>query len=185
MSSCRRRLASRASGLMPFPCSSACMSMPTAISSRGRTSSDGQAAQQQGLVPRPAGVRGRRLLGHPAADDGGELFGSGHVRQQPVLLGRHLLVCSTSSDSERFLEALWRKLLFSAIILAIEIPLGMLVALCMPRKGWGVVGHARPDGAAAADPVERRRHDLAGVRARRYRPARLHAEQRSASTTTT
>jgi glycerol transport system permease protein len=38
----------------------------------------------------------------------------------------------------RFLEALWRNLLFSAIILAIEIPLGIGVALAMPREGWKV-----------------------------------------------
>jgi glycerol transport system permease protein len=38
--------------------------------------------------------------------------------------------------SERLWDALGRQLLFSAIILAIEIPLGILVALCMPKKGW-------------------------------------------------
>src|SRR4051794_40978584 len=38
----------------------------------------------------------------------------------------------------RFLGALWRNLLFSAIILAIEVPLGILVALAMPRDGWRV-----------------------------------------------
>ncbi|MDP3738844.1 MAG: sugar ABC transporter permease [Hyphomonadaceae bacterium] len=40
--------------------------------------------------------------------------------------------------SERFWNALLRDLMFSAIILAIEIPLGVIVALAMPRKGWGV-----------------------------------------------
>lgn len=40
--------------------------------------------------------------------------------------------------SERFWSALGRDLTFSAIILAIEIPLGVIVALSMPRKGWGV-----------------------------------------------
>jgi glycerol transport system permease protein len=40
--------------------------------------------------------------------------------------------------SDRFHEALWRNLLFSAIVLVIEIPLGILIALCMPRKGWTV-----------------------------------------------
>jgi glycerol transport system permease protein len=40
--------------------------------------------------------------------------------------------------SERFWNALLRNLFFSAIILAIEIPLGVFVALHMPRKGWGV-----------------------------------------------
>ncbi|MBS7544387.1 carbohydrate ABC transporter permease [Ancylobacter oerskovii] len=38
----------------------------------------------------------------------------------------------------RFFDALWRNLLFSAIILAIEVPLGILVALSMPREGWRV-----------------------------------------------
>ena len=38
----------------------------------------------------------------------------------------------------RFLDALWRNLLFSAIVLALEIPLGVLVALAMPRQGWTV-----------------------------------------------
>ncbi len=36
----------------------------------------------------------------------------------------------------RFLDALGRNLAFSAIILLIEVPLGILVALCMPRQGW-------------------------------------------------
>ncbi|ODT15203.1 MAG: ABC transporter permease [Kaistia sp. SCN 65-12] len=40
--------------------------------------------------------------------------------------------------SSRFHEALARNLIFSAIILAIQIPLGIVVALSMPRKGIGV-----------------------------------------------
>lgn len=40
--------------------------------------------------------------------------------------------------SSRFWAAMGRNLLFSAIILAIEIPLGIFIALNMPRKGWGV-----------------------------------------------
>lgn len=38
----------------------------------------------------------------------------------------------------RFLDALLRNLLFSGIILAIEVPLGIVVALSMPRGGWMV-----------------------------------------------
>ena len=38
----------------------------------------------------------------------------------------------------RFFDSLWRNLLFSAIILSIEIPLGIVVALSMPREGWTV-----------------------------------------------
>ncbi len=37
--------------------------------------------------------------------------------------------------SERFHAALGRQILFSAIVLAIEIPLGLAIALTMPRKG--------------------------------------------------
>ena len=36
----------------------------------------------------------------------------------------------------RFIDALVRNLVFSGVILAIEVPLGILVALCMPRRGW-------------------------------------------------
>ena len=41
-------------------------------------------------------------------------------------------------SSSRFHDALLRNLAFSAIILAIEVPLGIFVALNMPRKGWTV-----------------------------------------------
>ncbi|MEM7177994.1 MAG: sugar ABC transporter permease, partial [Pseudomonadota bacterium] len=37
--------------------------------------------------------------------------------------------------SERFHAALGRQMLFTTIILLIEIPLGVAIALCMPRKG--------------------------------------------------
>jgi glycerol transport system permease protein len=37
--------------------------------------------------------------------------------------------------SERFHAALGRQLMFTVIILVIEIPLGIAIALCMPRKG--------------------------------------------------
>ncbi|WEX11922.1 sugar ABC transporter permease [Chelativorans sp. AA-79] len=40
--------------------------------------------------------------------------------------------------SDRFWAAAGRNLAFSAIILAIEVPLGIFIALNMPRKGWGV-----------------------------------------------
>jgi glycerol transport system permease protein len=38
----------------------------------------------------------------------------------------------------RFFDALWRTLLFSALVLLIQIPLGIAVALAMPRRGIGV-----------------------------------------------
>ena len=40
--------------------------------------------------------------------------------------------------SDRFWQAMFRNLLFSFIILVIEVPLGIFIALNMPRKGSGV-----------------------------------------------
>ncbi|TPL51423.1 sugar ABC transporter permease [Mesorhizobium sp. B2-4-6] len=40
--------------------------------------------------------------------------------------------------ADRFWEAMVRNLIFSFIILAIEVPLGIFIALNMPKKGWGV-----------------------------------------------
>ena len=41
-------------------------------------------------------------------------------------------------QSPRFWNAIGRNIVFSFIILAIEVPLGIFIALNMPRKGWGV-----------------------------------------------
>ena len=38
----------------------------------------------------------------------------------------------------RLHDALWRQFLFSGLVLLIEMPLGILIALAMPKKGWGV-----------------------------------------------
>ena len=38
----------------------------------------------------------------------------------------------------RLHDALWRQFLFSGLVLLIEIPLGILIALMMPKRGWGV-----------------------------------------------
>ncbi len=40
--------------------------------------------------------------------------------------------------SQRFHAALGRQFLFTGLILAIEVPLGVAIALSMPRSGWGV-----------------------------------------------
>ncbi|GJD49891.1 hypothetical protein OPKNFCMD_2627 [Methylobacterium crusticola] len=48
------------------------------------------------------------------------------------------LLDPASQFGERFFDALWRNLLFSAVILAIEVPLGIAVALAMPREGRAV-----------------------------------------------
>ncbi len=37
---------------------------------------------------------------------------------------------------KRLQNALWRQFLFSGLVLLIEIPLGILIALTMPKKGW-------------------------------------------------
>ncbi len=74
-------------------------------------------------------------------------------------------------DDERLQEALWRQFLFSGLVLLIEIPLGVLIALCMPKKGWSVSAGARLAGAAAADPVERDRHHLDRVHPPGHRSA--------------
>ena len=66
-----------------------------------------------------------------------------------------------------------RQLVFSLAVLLIEIPLGIALALAMPARGVARLGDAGADGPAAADPLERRRHDLADLRPRRHRPRRL------------
>lgn len=38
----------------------------------------------------------------------------------------------------RLHDALWRQFLFSGLVLIIEMPLGILIALAMPKRGWGV-----------------------------------------------
>jgi len=40
--------------------------------------------------------------------------------------------------SHRLHAALWRQFLFSGMVLLIEIPLGIIIALAMPKRGWGV-----------------------------------------------
>src|SRR3954468_23229267 len=73
--------------------------MPTAF--WWREPPDGQDRQPKSLVPGAAGVPGRRLLGSAAADDGGELFDAGHLRQQPVLLERCRLVQGIARSFDR------------------------------------------------------------------------------------
>jgi glycerol transport system permease protein len=41
-------------------------------------------------------------------------------------------------QSDRFWQAMGRNLIFSLVILALEIPLGIFIALNMPKSGWGV-----------------------------------------------
>jgi glycerol transport system permease protein len=46
------------------------------------------------------------------------------------------LLDPTSEIGSRFAGALGRNLVFSFVILLIEVPLGIAVALCVPRRGW-------------------------------------------------
>ena len=61
-----------------------------------------------------------------------DIFGPGHR----VFVGIEWFE-DVLSDS-RLHDALWRQFLFSGLVLLIEIPLGVLIALTMPKRGWGV-----------------------------------------------
>ncbi len=41
-------------------------------------------------------------------------------------------------SDHRLRDALWRQFMFSGLVLLIELPLGVLIALAMPKRGWGV-----------------------------------------------
>jgi glycerol transport system permease protein len=66
-----------------------------------------------------------------------DTFGNNQFFWNGVGWYRELLDPSTDLGG-RFYASLGRNLVFSAIILAIEIPLGIIVALSMPREGWSV-----------------------------------------------
>jgi glycerol transport system permease protein len=66
-----------------------------------------------------------------------DTFGNNEFFWNGVEWFRELLDPSTELG-RRFFDSLWRTLLFSAICLAIQIPLGIAVALSMPRRGFGV-----------------------------------------------
>ena len=79
--------------------------------------------------------------------------------------------------SPRFYGALRRQLLFTAIVLLIQVPLGMAIALAMPRRGAWASAVPRPDVDAAPDPVERGRRDLEHLRAPGHRAPRVVPER--------
>src|SRR5213082_2731215 len=66
-----------------------------------------------------------------------DTFGNNQFFWNGVGWFKELLDPSTDLGG-RFLASLGRNLLFSAIILAIEVPLGIVVALSMPRQGFSV-----------------------------------------------
>src|SRR3981081_1358004 len=75
------------------------MSTPTVVWSRDQR--NGQDHQPEGLVPGAAGVSGGGVLGHPAVDDGGELFDAGYLRKQSVLLEWRRLVQGIARSIDR------------------------------------------------------------------------------------
>jgi hypothetical protein len=92
--------------------------------------------RQQGMVSGAAGFCRRRLQRHHPADDRGQLFHPGYFRPgQRVFVG-----------TEWFKEMLADKRLHDALGAsscsragaADRNPLGILIALAMPKKGWGV-----------------------------------------------
>ena len=61
---------------------------------------------------------------------------------KPVLLERRWLVSrsaqSVHGDRGTLCRAPLRNLTFSLVALLIEIPLGIAIALCLPRSGWAI-----------------------------------------------
>ena len=132
--------------------------------------------QPEGLAADPAGGALRRLLGDPAADDGGELLGAGHHLARAARLRRHRVVQvgdarrrparrAAAPDRVLALGAAGRD---SARHRAGAVDAG---------QGLAGVGGAGAGRDLAADPVERGRHDLADLRPHRHRPARRRARQ--------
>ncbi len=80
-------------------------------------------------------------------------------------------------DSDRMWEALQRQLIFSIVILLIEVPLGIAVALCMPKKGIGASVCLVLMALPLLIPWKRGGHHLAGLCPRRHRSAWPHAGQ--------
>jgi len=64
-----------------------------------------------------------------------DTFGNNQFFWNGVGWFKELLDPSTDLGG-RFLASLGRNLFFSAVILAIEVPLGIAIALCIPRRGW-------------------------------------------------
>jgi len=67
-------------------------------------------------------------------------------------------------QDEELHAALWRQVGFSLAVLAVEIPLGIVLALCMPAYGWKASAVLVVVALVAADSLERSRHHLADLR---------------------
>jgi hypothetical protein len=131
--------------------------------------------QPEGLVAGAAGVHVRGLLGHPAADDGGELLGAGHHRPRRA-------ACSWAPSGLQGGDARRRparRAAAAAGLFAVGAAGGDSAGHCAgavdARHGLAGVGRAGAGGTVAADPVERGGHHLADLRPRRHRAAGRHA----------
>ena len=60
-----------------------------------------------------------------------DIFGPG----QSVFVGTEWF--EEMLGNKRLHDALWRQFLFSGLVLLIEMPLGILIGLAMPKRGWG------------------------------------------------
>jgi glycerol transport system permease protein len=92
-----------------------------------------------GSQPEYAGLENYRTLLHcpaPAKDGGGESVKGKDEALQAWL--EEEVQNAPSPIGEEWMGALGRQILFSGLVLLIEIPLGLAVALCLPRRGWGL-----------------------------------------------
>ena len=87
---------------------------------------------------------------------------------------RDLLNPSTEIGA-RFNDALFRTLAFSLVCLLIEVPLGIAIALCMPRKGWLVGLSLVVMALPMLIPWNCSGHDVADIHPRRHRSLRRGA----------
>jgi glycerol transport system permease protein len=92
------------------------------------------------VVHGPAGVPAGGDVGGAAADDGGQLYAFNDTFGNNVFFWVGIEWFEQTLSDSRMWDALKRQLIFSSIILAIQIPLGIAIALCMPKKGiWASV----------------------------------------------
>jgi glycerol transport system permease protein len=77
----------------------------------------------------------------------------------------------------RLHDALGRQFIFSGLVLLIEIPLGILIALAMPKKGWGVSASLVTLALPLSDSLECDRHHLDHFHPAGYRFVRGRHQQ--------
>ena len=136
---------------------------------------------QPRLVLHPAGAGVRAVLVAGADDDGGELRLPGHDGAEQLLLERHRLVRASARPEHRYWRPVRARARAEPVVLRGGAPArgparhhrGAEPA----APGLGGGGGAGGDRAADANPVQRRRHHLADLRAGRYRAAGGRAER--------